>query len=436
MWRLCRARQATTAAESALATLKPLGPSTELAWAYAHLAGIQIINCEYDAAIDLAHRAQALAETLGVAEVVSDALATEGVAEGNVGGDWAGPLRRALGIAIDGGFDAPAGRAYTILYIQYNWERRFAEAEPYFVDGLAFCEERDLATFATCLWGERTSALEKMGRWDESSATCLELLGLVASPINRITPLVSLGKLRARRGEDGGWERLDEAMDLAHGTNEPWWIVPVRLARAEAFWLQKDLSSARHEAELADDLSVHCDPWLRGQIAVWLRRTGSTRSCAGELAPPYRLQLDGASDKASQAWTDLGCPYDAALARLDSDQEEPLRNALSAFQHLGASAAVRITRQRMRQLGIRSIPNGEQTATRQDPLGPDSSAEREVLDLICAGRTNAEIASRLFVSARTVHHHVSAVLAKLRVPTRNAAAAEARRLGMVSASVT
>jgi DNA-binding CsgD family transcriptional regulator len=87
----------------------------------------------------------------------------------------------------------------------------------------------------------------------------------------------------------------------------------------------------------------------------------------------------------------------------------------------------------MRRLGIRSIPAGPRTATRADPLGL-TRREREVLDLICAGHTNAEIAAKLFISPKTVDHHVSAVLAKLDAPTREVAATHAARLGLASAA--
>ena len=49
----------------------------------------------------------------------------------------------------------------------------------------------------------------------------------------------------------------------------------------------------------------------------------------------------------------------------------------------------------------------------------------EILRLVAAGLSNAEIAQRLVVSPRTVDHHVSAILAKLGVPTRREAAARA-----------
>jgi len=56
-----------------------------------------------------------------------------------------------------------------------------------------------------------------------------------------------------------------------------------------------------------------------------------------------------------------------------------------------------------------------------------------VLDLICSGHTNAEIATRLVISTKTVDHHVSAVLGKLGAPSRTAAASVAARLGLVGA---
>ena len=89
----------------------------------------------------------------------------------------------------------------------------------------------------------------------------------------------------------------------------------------------------------------------------------------GDLAEPYRLQLAGGWEQAARLWTGLGCRYDAALALYDAAQEAALRGALTIFTDLGASAAARITRQKMRLLGIRSIPAGPRTATRSHPLG-------------------------------------------------------------------
>jgi DNA-binding NarL/FixJ family response regulator len=56
-----------------------------------------------------------------------------------------------------------------------------------------------------------------------------------------------------------------------------------------------------------------------------------------------------------------------------------------------------------------------------------------VLGLLAEGLTDAEIATRLSLSAKTVGHHVSALLAKLGVGSRRQAAAAARRLGLVPA---
>ena len=434
MWRLCRGHEAVAAAESALDTLEPLGPSVELAWAYANLATQRMLDGDHSGAIELAQQAQAIAEPLGVLEVQSDALNTEGCAAMAAGRPWTRQLRRALEIAIAGGMEEQVGRAYANLYSSHCAERRFAEAEQYLKEGLAFCDDHDISTFSTCLRGEQTNTLAMLGRWDESAAMSADLLRHVgSSPINRINPLTSLGTIRARKGEPGAWEYLDEAIAAADGSGEPRWVVRVRLARAEASWLDGQASAAEREVELADDASADCDAWQRGAIGVWLQRTNSTRAARGEVAEPYRRHLAGDWQQAAQMWTDLGCPFDAAMALLDSSDEAALRRALRIFDDLGASAPAQIARKQMRLLGIQSIPTGARSATRTHPLGL-TRREREVLDLICRGQSNAEIAAGLYISARTVGHHVSAILAKLDAPTRSVAASQAARLGLVTAA--
>jgi DNA-binding CsgD family transcriptional regulator/tetratricopeptide (TPR) repeat protein len=429
---LSRGGEAIAVTRAAIALLEPLGPTAELAWAYASLATMWMVRGANADAIELARRAQAVAGPLGLAEVLSNALNSEACAVRRAGGEWGGPLRRALATALAGQHEAGVARAYVNLHASYVADRDWAAAERYFTDGAAYCDDHDITTYAIYIRSERTSALERMGRWDEAVAICHELLRQGGpSPNIRLCPLNRLGTIRARRGEPGAWECLDEAIEYADGAGEPQSIVPVRLARAEALWLDGKLADARREAELADDAADGCDGWDRGAVAAWLQRTGSARPPRGELAGPYRRQLDGDWAGAALLWTDLGCPYEAGLALLGAASEASLLEALQIFTDLGASATVRLTRHKMRQLGIRPIPAGPRPATREHPLGL-TRREREVLDLICAGLTNAEIAGKLFISVKTAGHHVSAVLAKLGVPTRGAAASRAAMLGPVA----
>ncbi len=432
MAQLCLGPEAGAAAESAVEILEPLGPTVELARAYATLSGHRMVEYEHDAAIDIALRAQRIAEPLGAFEVLSDALNNQGCAAALMGTEWNGYLGRSLEIALAHGLQEQAGRAFSNLCSVHGGMRQFAAAERYFTEGVAYCDEHDLANYATYLRGEHARALERTGRWDEVFRLSTDLLtGAGASPLNRLGSQNLLGLLRARRDEPGVWTYLDEAATAADRTGQAQWIVPVRLARAEAYWLHGDTGRARGEAELADDVSGRCDQWERGEIGIWLHRTTSARSARGQVAEPFRLQLEGQPEQAARVWGALGCPYDAALALCDGSEQPSLRRALAILQDLGATAAARIARQKMRTAGMRSIPVGPRTATRDHPAGL-TPREHEVLDLICSGHTDAQIAERLFISAKTVGHHVSAVLAKLDAPTRTVAASEALRRGLLS----
>ena len=426
LWRLCRGDEILAAVEAAVAILEPLGPTAELAAAYGSLAAHQIEPGRLDIAISLAQRAQELAVRFGVPAVQSRAATTEAQAVWFAGGDWEPVLRRALSIALENGIEYEAGFAYTNLHELHCGNRDYAKADPYFHDGVAYCEDHDLGTYYNCLRGVRTSTLERLGRWDESAGIAEAAIASVASPVNRMIPMTSLALVAARRDKGDVWPHLDAAMTAADGSTGQMYIGAVRLARAEARWLESDLTRARQEAELADDACANVtDPWLNGEIAVWLRRTGSPRTSQRELADPYRLQLTGNHRAASELFDALGCPYDAALALLDAPDELALRRALDICNALEAVATARIIRQKMRSLGIRAVPAGQRAATRENPLGL-TQREQEVLELLCEGRTNASIATKLVISPKTVDHHVSSVLAKLGVSKRTEVAAAKR----------
>lgn len=81
-------------------------------------------------------------------------------------------------------------------------------------------------------------------------------------------------------------------------------------------------------------------------------------------------------------------------------------------------------------MGVQGVPRGARHKTRAHPAGL-TPRQVEVLELVAEGLTNAEIAERLFVSPKTVDHHVSALLTKMEVSSRTEASALARDQGFV-----
>ncbi len=305
---------------------------------------------------------------------------------------------------------------------------------------MAYCEDHELGVFSMCLKGCRAQSLLLQGRWDEASDLCLEMLSRPRiSPVNQLNPLIVLGTIRGRRGQDGAWELLDQALDLAERTGEAPWIVPARAARAELFWLAGQPGPAAQEAQLACESGRgRVDPWLYWSAAVWLRRLDepadvSCDSAEPEPPGPMKEERAGAWRGAAAQWQQLGRPYDAAMALLGSSDEDGLKEALGILDDLGARAAAAAVRRRMKELGVRAIPRGPRPATRSAPAGL-TAREQEVLALLSEGLPNREISRRLFISERTVHHHVSAVLSKIGVSSRGAAAREAVRIGIGSRS--
>jgi DNA-binding CsgD family transcriptional regulator len=234
------------------------------------------------------------------------------------------------------------------------------------------------------------------------------------------------------------WPPLDEAQALATVTGELQRLGPVAVARADAAWLEGDPAAARAVVEDALDLAERMAgqnwPWPTGELAFWLWRLGGpdrlpTSGLPDGAAEPLALQMAGAWDAAAGRWRVLGCPYEAAAALADSDQEPRLRTALTELERLGARPLAAAVARKLRELGVRGLARGPRPATRANPANL-TPRELEVLGLLVEGRSNRQIAEALFISDKTASVHVTNLLAKLGVHSRLEAAAMARRLGL------
>ena len=118
-------------------------------------------------------------------------------------------------------------------------------------------------------------------------------------------------------------------------------------------------------------------------------------------------------------------------AATPSTQPIEARWALEAAWQAERHAAT--TARRLREIGARGIPRGPRPSTRSTP-GLLTRREVDVVRLAAEGLRNAEIAERLFVTAKTVDHHLSSAMGKLGVHSRHEAAREAGRLGLLDKS--
>ena len=207
------------------------------------------------------------------------------------------------------------------------------------------------------------------------------------------------------------------------------WLVPTGLAHVEHAWLTGDHGQAGPYPELLLERTDRPGTLVqRGELLVYLRRLGYPAGLFPGCPEPYASALRGDWRSAADAWLSEGDPYERAVELAESGQIEPTLEAFTVLDGLGAKPAAAIARSRLRGLGLARLPRRPQPGTLTNPAGL-TDRQLEILRLIAAGLSNAEIARRLVVTPRTVDHHVSAVLQKLGVRTRREAAARAAELG-------
>jgi DNA-binding NarL/FixJ family response regulator len=426
-----RAPDAEALASEAVELAEPLGPSRELARAYAARAHVGMVFEDLEGTVKWGQLAVGLAEELNETEILVHALTSLGTILFNTGG-LAGreQLERALTLAMEAGLDGAVGRAFNNLLNGAVVAREFDQADRYAREGISFAEEHGLDLWLELLAENRMTLDLYRGRWQHATDAATHLVRAI-TPGTRVNALVTIGRVRARYGDPEIREPLEQALPLANSAAEPQLIFSVAVARAEAAWLDGDAATVAEATDDAIALAVECRiPWTAGELAYWRWQAGLKDDIAPELmAEPYRLSIEGHWAKAAERWREIGCPYEAALALAGGDDAAAMRDAIERLQQLGAQPAAAIIARRLRERGVRGIPRGPRTRTRQNPAGL-TGRELEVLSLVIEGLRNAQIAERLVISEKTVDHHVSAILRKLGVHTRGQASAEAARLGL------
>jgi DNA-binding CsgD family transcriptional regulator/tetratricopeptide (TPR) repeat protein len=427
-WFLGRKEDAESQARESLVVLEALEPGVPLAWAYANLAQVHMLAARVKEAEDWGNRAIALAEQLGEREVLCHALNSVGTARWRLETDDASAalVERSLALALELGLDDQLARAYANLGTRYVAIRKLGAARRYLQAGVEHAIECDLETSRLYLLGWLGVCEFWEGRYEQAVGLADELLKhpRLLGP-SRIQPLLVLGRVRARQGAPGAWEVLDDAQALAAGTGELQRIGPVGAARAEAAWLTGELARARDEVRPAFEMAVReRHHWMIGELGFWLSRAEGVPDPPAYVAPPYALQMQGQARAAAECWRAIGAPYEMAMALADLDDEDALREAHDTFERLGAVPMADRVRHGLRARGARNLTSRRRASTRANPLGL-TVRELEVLRLVADGLRNSEIAGRLFVSARTVDHHVSSLLAKLGARTRSEAAVRA-----------
>jgi DNA-binding CsgD family transcriptional regulator len=273
------------------------------------------------------------------------------------------------------------------------------------------------------------------GHWTEAAATANAVIADQRStPISRIMALIALGRLRARRGDPGAWEALDEAQRLAEGASTLQRLAPMQCARAEAAFLQDTLAASASALLPAIALArLKRHGWFLSELELWGSLGGLV---PGEeldghgSALPYSLERRGHWREAADAWRALSCPYESARA-LSGGDEAARREALAIFESLGAAPMAARVRQALHSAGVRNVPRGPRATTRDNAAGL-TGKEIIVLELLVQGLRNKEIADKLHRSPRTIDHHVAAVFEKLGASNRAEAVSAAFRLGLLA----
>ncbi len=430
-WVRSRRASAVELAQEAATVLEPVG-GHDLAFAYSTLSQLAMLASDEEQTLSYGLKAIEVAGD-GPSEVRAHALNNIGAVklvsrypEGMAEVKESFAMSEALGASHDQ-IRAAVNIGWSALYF-----RDLDTAQVWVDRAYDLAMQREFPTFEAYAVAAKGLIDAMRGRWagaESNAQYVLDDLGQMATA--RMVADTLLGRIRARTGHPDAKRLLLEGWELALRADEVQRTGTAAAGLAEYVWiggmLDRGIVFRFHEV-LADCLERE-PTWRGGELAFWLYLIGELEVMPDQVAEPYRLAGEGRWAEAAAFWEERGLPYDRAVALSQGDTAARIE-ALRIFDELDAKPLAARLRSELTEAGVSGVPRGPTRATRENPFGL-TPRQMDVLRHMAEGMTNAEIADRLFLSSRTVDHHVSAILGKLAVTARSEAVALADEAGIL-----
>ncbi len=423
--RLCRSEASRTATLESFELMRNAEDSAEKALSlYDYANSEEVPLDERRVLVDECRR---IGKQLADDAIVARALLGQAFTDSDFGFIDFSLVERALKASLSADDAGLAACCYENLYASSVDQLRLDASPAVFDEGMAYCMDREQHTYSVCLRGARVTELIRRGLNKEAIELALATMEETISPAGRMSLGIGLSVACFRAGRPEARRWLDETWDLALGHDETFWLIQVATAAAQGAWLTGDAALVTERVFDIQRRGQERDPWRNGELCAWLSRLGYPVAPGRELPLPFSLELAGDHLGAATSWRELGCPFEQAVALTWTGESDSIRRAFEIFTELGSVPAAANVRRLLADRGERVAVRRPRGTTLAHPAGL-TAREAEVLDLLTDGLTNADIAERLFLSTRTVDHHVSAVLGKLGVSTRGEAADRAAAL--------
>ncbi|HZB12637.1 MAG TPA: AAA family ATPase [Chryseolinea sp.] len=408
----------------------------ERALAYSNLAQLGMLSEDEASALYWGDKAIALAMQLDAKEIMSHALNNVGTALlRNISREEEGEqkLKQSLNIALENGYHEHAARAYVNLVFTFLVIKKYEKAFKTLDLGIRYCEEYDLDFLKYYMLGCKARLLFETGGWKEAELIGRELLSDHHHVLVRLVNLGILTRLEMRYGRfEQAAALISQGKELAKNTHELQRIVPILTAELELCWLT---GNPPPQAELTDVENTYFhgagSAWYYSELMYWKKKCGLPTANNPKIAfvSGYKPDIEGDWCAAADAWKKIGCPYEQALSLMEGDENNQ-KLGLQLLDDLGAVATLRMFKSSLKLKGVRNISRGPRESTLNNPAQL-TTRQIDILTLLRDGLHNKEIADKLFISPKTVDHHISAILSKLEVNSRAKAVLEAQKLGIL-----